>query len=102
MERLRGKVAIVSGAARGMGASHARAIVAEGGRVVIGDVRDMEGAAFAGELGNGALFVHLDVTSLASWQDSVAAARETFGGLHVLVNNAGILNAGSVEDLPDR
>jgi 3alpha(or 20beta)-hydroxysteroid dehydrogenase len=61
MERLHGKVAIVSGAARGMGASHVRAIVAEGGRVVIGDVRDAEGAAFPGELGTGALFVHLDV-----------------------------------------
>jgi 3alpha(or 20beta)-hydroxysteroid dehydrogenase len=85
MDRLTSKIALISGGARGMGASHARAIVAEGGKVVIGDLLDDEGRALAEELGDAARFVHLDVTSPDDWETAVA---------NVLVNNAGIVNFG--------
>jgi 3alpha(or 20beta)-hydroxysteroid dehydrogenase len=104
MNRLNGKVALVSGGARGMGAAHARAIVAEGGKVVIGDILDAEGKALAEELGAGnAAYIRLDVTDAGAWQAAVDLARERFGALNVLVNNAGIMNGGplgeySVED----
>lgn len=94
MNRLDGKIALISGAARGMGASHARAIVAEGGKVVIGDLLDDEGRALADELGDSARYVHLDVTNEDEWAAAVAAAVDTLGGLNVLINNAGILNVG--------
>ena len=90
--RLEGKVALISGGARGMGASHARAMVAEGARVVIGDILDEEGNALADELGDAAVYVHLDVTDRAQWTDAVATTVERFGSLNVLVNNAGIAN----------
>jgi len=92
--RLDSKIALVSGGARGMGASHVRAIVAEGGKVVIGDLLDDEGRALAEELGDAALFVHLDVTSEDDWAAAVATAVDQFGGLNVLVNNAGIVTFG--------
>ena len=95
-ERLRGKVALISGGARGMGASHARAMVAEGAEVVLGDVLDEEGRAVAAELGDHAAYVHLDVTDRAQWRDAVAATVERFGRLNVLVNNAGIVNWGPI------
>ncbi|WP_341253289.1 SDR family oxidoreductase [Euzebya pacifica] len=90
--RLEGKVALISGGARGMGASHARALVAEGARVVIADILDEEGNALADELGEAAAYVHLDVTDRAQWADAVATTVERFGSLNVLVNNAGIAN----------
>ncbi|AXV05004.1 3-alpha-(or 20-beta)-hydroxysteroid dehydrogenase [Euzebya pacifica] len=90
--RLEGKVALISGGARGMGASHARAMVAEGARVVIGDILDEEGNALADELGDAAVYVHLDVTDRAQWADAVATTVKRFGSLNVLVNNAGIAN----------
>lgn len=93
--RLEGKVALVSGAARGMGASHARAMVAHGAKVVLGDVLDAEGEAVAAELGDAAVYVHLDVTDREDWARAVATAVERFGTLNVLVNNAGIVNAGA-------
>jgi 3alpha(or 20beta)-hydroxysteroid dehydrogenase len=100
--RLDDKVALVSGGARGMGASHARMIVAEGGRVVIGDVAVDEGRALEHELGSdSAAFVHLDVTDTASWEQAVRETESRFGGLHVLVNNAGILRSGPIETYPD-
>ena len=74
MARLDGKIALVSGGARGMGASHARAIVAEGGKVVVGDLLDDEGRALAEELGDAARYVHLDVTSEDDWASAVATA----------------------------
>jgi 3alpha(or 20beta)-hydroxysteroid dehydrogenase len=98
MERLNNKIALVSGGARGMGAAHARAIVAEGGQVIIGDLLDDEGKTLADDLGDHAAYAHLDVTDYASWVDAVALAEATFGGLNVLVNNAGILNSGLLED----
>lgn len=97
-QRLTGKVALVSGGARGMGASHVRAMVAEGAKVVFGDILDDQGKAVAAELGDAVRYVHLDVTQPDQWDAAVATACEQFGGLHVLVNNAGILNVGTIED----
>ncbi|MGY2027722.1 glucose 1-dehydrogenase [Nocardia gipuzkoensis] len=92
MGRLTGKVALISGGARGMGAAHARALVAEDARVVLGDVLDDEGAAVAAELGDNAVYVHLDVREPDDWRNAVSEAVERFGSLSVLVNNAGIAN----------
>ncbi|GIG40939.1 SDR family oxidoreductase [Cellulomonas phragmiteti] len=96
MTRLDGRVALVSGGARGLGAAYVRALHGCGASVVIADLLDDEGAALADELGERALFVHLDVTSEESWADAVAAA-VGLGGVDVLVNNAGIANAGRIE-----
>ncbi|KZE93983.1 MULTISPECIES: glucose 1-dehydrogenase [unclassified Agromyces] len=101
MARVSGKVALISGGARGMGASHARLLVAEGAKVVIGDLLDDEGATLAAELGDEhARYVHLDVTDYAQWESAVAAATEAFGRLDIVVNNAGIANFGSIEEYP--
>ena len=91
--RLAGKVALISGGARGMGAAEARLFAREGACVVIGDILDGEGRAVEAEiLGSGgqAAYVHLDVTSEADWERAVAAAVSRFGRLDVLVNNAGV------------
>ncbi len=92
--RLAGRVALISGGASGMGASHARAFVAEGARVMLGDIADDAGRALAAELGEQAAYVHLDVTESADWQAAVTATVERFGLLNVLVNNAGVLDGG--------
>lgn len=100
MRRLEGRVVLVSGGARGIGAAIARAVVEEGGRVVVGDVLDEDGAKVVAELGEQwARFVHLDVTDGAQWRDAVATAESAFGPVGVLVNNAGIVRWGSVADL---
>lgn len=91
MNRLAGKVAIVTGAARGQGAAIARAFAREGAQVVLGDVIDDEGKAVATDIGEAARYVHHDVTDEASWDEVVRTAVEEFGKLDVLVNNAGIL-----------
>jgi 3alpha(or 20beta)-hydroxysteroid dehydrogenase len=96
--RLAGKVALVSGGARGMGASHARALVAEGAKVLFGDILDHEGELVAKEIGDSARYIHLDVTQAEHWERAVAIALTEFGGVDILVNNAGILNIGTVED----
>lgn len=89
MARLTDRVYLISGGARGLGAAQARAIVAEGGKVVIGDVLSELGQALAGELGAACVFQPLDVTSEQQWNDAIAVA-ETLGRLHGLVNNAGV------------
>lgn len=88
--RLEGKVALITGAARGQGEAEARLFVAEGAQVVLGDVLDDEGKAVAEALGDAASYLHLDVTSEDDWASAVDAATQQFGGLHVLVSNAGI------------
>jgi 3alpha(or 20beta)-hydroxysteroid dehydrogenase len=98
MERVLDKVALVSGGARGIGAAVASRLHGEGARIVIGDVLDEGGRVGAEHLGSGALFVHLDVTRPEDWATAVDAAVGTFGSLDVVVNNAGIVNAASIED----
>lgn len=89
MGRLEGKIAIITGAASGFGKGIAEAYAAEGARVVVADL-NLEGAqAVAGEIGNGAIAVRVDVTKRAEVEAMVAAAVEAFGGLDILVNNAG-------------
>ncbi len=90
-QRFAGRVVIVTGAARGMGASHARGFAAEGAKVVLTDTRVEEGAALAASIGPSALFVAHDVASAAGWADVVREAQAAFGEPEVLVNNAGIL-----------
>lgn len=96
--RLTGKVALISGGARGMGASHARALAAEGAEVVCGDLLDAEGESVAADIGAAARYVHLDVTRPDDWEAAVATTVAEFGKLDVLVSNAGIINVGTVED----
>ena len=91
MARLDGKVAIITGGARGMGGATSRLFAAEGAKVVIADVLDKEGAALAEELKGSAIFQHHDVTDEANWSSVVAKAIATFGKVDILVNNAGIL-----------
>ena len=102
MGRVEGKVALISGGARGMGESHARVLVREGAKVVIADLLDAEGAALAAELGENATFIHLDVTKPNEWDAAVAHAISTFGSLNVLVNNAGIANGAALHEFTDR
>ena len=90
MARLDGKIALISGAARGQGAAEARLFVAEGAQVVVGDLLEEPGHALAEELGSAARFVALDVTQEEAWAAAVALAEHEFGGLNVLVSNAGI------------
>lgn len=99
MARLYGKVAIVTGAAQGMGEAHARAFVAEGAKVVLTDVNREGGERLAAELGENALFVTHDVASESDWTDVVRASEKRFGKITVLVNNAGII--GPVKGLLD-
>ena len=99
--RLAGKVAVISGAARGMGAAEARLFAREGARVVIGDVLEAEGAAIEAEIsakGGEAVFVRLDVTRESDWAQAVASTVQRFGKLDVLVNNAGIGGVGRVDE----
>jgi 3alpha(or 20beta)-hydroxysteroid dehydrogenase len=99
MGRLDGKVALITGGARGMGAAHVRRFVGEGARVVFGDVLEEEGARVAADLGDAVRFVRMDVTRPADWQAAVDTALTAFGGLGVLVNNAGILRYRRIEDM---
>jgi 3alpha(or 20beta)-hydroxysteroid dehydrogenase len=89
--KLTGKVAIVTGGSRGQGASHARAMVREGARVALTDVRVELGEALAAELGDAAMFIQHDVSKPADWDRVVAATEEAFGPINILVNNAGIV-----------
>ncbi len=96
---LDGMVAIVTGAARGMGAQHVRGLTAAGARVVATDVLDDLGGALADELGDSVVYRHLDVTNEAEWTDVLASTEAEWGPVGVLVNNAGIVQFGSIENL---
>ncbi|GGK72164.1 SDR family NAD(P)-dependent oxidoreductase [Streptomyces flaveus] len=98
MGKLDGRVVLITGAARGQGEQEARLFVAEGAEVVIGDVLDDQGEALAKELG--ARYVHLDVSQEADWQSAVAAAKEAYGRIDGLVNNAGILRFNDLVSTP--
>src|SRR6202021_1291367 len=103
MSRLSGKVAIITGASQGMGASHARCFVAQGAKVILGDVNEEDGAKLASELGRDALFVKQDVARKADWETIVKLGQERFGHINVLVNNAGIIGAlASTVDLTEQ
>ena len=99
--RLEGKVALISGGARGQGAVEAKLFASEGASVVIGDILDDAGRQVEAEIaesGGSATYVHLDVTSESQWNDAVSAAVDRYGKLDILVNNAGILIRAGVED----
>ncbi|GAA3470775.1 glucose 1-dehydrogenase [Nonomuraea roseola] len=98
MGLLDGKVALITGGARGMGEAHVRLFLEEGARVVFGDVLDDEGKALAEE--TGATYVRHDVRSEAEWGRAVATAVETYGKLDVLVNNAGIIRFRRIAEMP--
>lgn len=99
MGRLTGKVAIITGGARGMGESHVRKFIAEGAKVVLTDLNVEAGRALAGELGENAKFIKQDVSSEADWATVVAEAESAFGSVHILVNNAGISIASSIAQM---
>ena len=97
MDRLKDKIILITGGARGQGAAEARLFVSEGARVVITDVLEDQGRALAAELGQSASFVKHDVTSETDWAAAIAAA-QALGGLHGMVNNAGIYQPARLMD----
>ncbi|MEO5877682.1 MAG: SDR family NAD(P)-dependent oxidoreductase, partial [Streptosporangiaceae bacterium] len=99
MGQLEGKVALITGGARGMGKAHVRRFVAEGAKVVFGDLLEEEGAKLAADLDGDAVFVRMNVTSAEDWAHAVSTAVDTFGKLDVLVNNAGIIKHQRIEDM---
>lgn len=99
MGKLSGKVAIISGAAQGMGEATGRLFAAEGAKVILGDMQTEKGEAVAGEIGEASLFQKLDVRSEEDWQAIVASAVERFGKLDILVNNAAVLHVAGADEL---
>ena len=98
MGRFDGKTVIITGGARGLGASHARGFAAEGANVVVADLLEDEGMAVAAELGGQAIYAPLDVTDALGWASVVQEAEKTFGPVSVLVNNAGVATLGGIEE----
>ena len=101
--RLSGKVALISGAARGLGKADSQIFIDEGANVLLADILDEEGQKITKELNKGATppraaYVHLDVTNADNWESAVKMAESEFGHLNVLVNNAGVLGMAGVED----
>ncbi len=96
---LDGAVAIVTGAARGMGTQHVRGLVGAGAKVVATDVLDDEGRTLADEFGDSVMYRHLDVADADGWETIVAQAEEAWGPVKVLVNNAGIVTFGPIDVL---
>lgn len=99
MGRLDNKVAIITGSAQGMGAAHAKLFVEQGAKVVLTDLNEEKGQAFAAELGENAIFVKQNVANEEDWATVVAKAEEAFGPVNVLVNNAGITMAKNMFDV---
>ncbi len=99
MGQLDGKVALITGGARGMGKAHVRRFVSEGAKVVFGDLLEEEGAKLASEFNGEALFIRMNVTQPEDWEAAVGLAVESFGKLDVLVNNAGIIRVKNIEDM---
>lgn len=96
--RLSGKIAIITGAAQGMGAAHAKLFVEEGAKVVLTDLLEEKGEALVNELGSdNALFVKQDVSSEEDWKNVIKKAKEKFGKIDILVNNAGITTSKTIE-----
>lgn len=98
MDRLKGKVAIITGGASGQGAAEARLFAAEGARVVITDLNEEDGKGLAEAIGGAAIFVVHDVADASSWDGAVSAALGAFGKVNILVNSAGIYAAGRYQD----
>ncbi|MEK3936152.1 glucose 1-dehydrogenase [Sporosarcina sp. FSL W7-1349] len=101
MGSLDGKVAIITGGSRGMGASHVRKFVSEGAKVVFTDILVEEGEALAKELGENARFIKQDVSSATGWDQVVAEAEDKFGPVNILVNNAGIAINKLIEEMTE-
>ena len=106
MDRLKNKIALISGGARGMGATEARLFVSEGARVMVADVLDDQAEALAKDLNSKAgrrisAAVHLDVSRATDWRMAVEACEREFSGLDVLINNAGIARLGGIENTTD-
>lgn len=97
MGRLQDKVAIITGAAKGLGEADARLFAAEGARVILTDVDERNGERVAGEIGERARFLRLDVREEQGWRDLIQQVMDDFGRLDVLVNNAGVVEAGTIE-----
>lgn len=98
MARFSGKVAFVTGAASGIGKATTQLFVAQGAKVVVADINEADGEAVAAANGDAAAFVALDVTKEESWQNALAKAEATFGGVNILVNAAGISPGDTIED----
>lgn len=98
MKRLENKVALITGAANGMGEATARLFIDEGAKVVLGDIEDERGRALAEQLGEAATFIHLDVATASDWAAAVAMAETIYGKLDILVNNAGAYVATRLQD----
>jgi 3alpha(or 20beta)-hydroxysteroid dehydrogenase len=95
--RLQNKIVLLTGAASGMGESHARRVIAEGGYLLMSDIAAEAGEQLAAALGPRAVFVHHDIADEAHWRRAVEQACDAFGGIDVLVNNAGILSKGDIQ-----
>lgn len=101
MGRVAGKVALITGAANGQGAAEARLFAAEGAAVLLTDIDDRNGAAVAAEIvaaGGKAIYLHQDISSESDWQTAIGAAQDSFGGLNVLVNNAGVVPRKTLDE----
>ena len=97
MGRVEGKVAIITGAAKGLGEADARTLAREGAKVILTDVDEANGARIAAEIGNAARFVRQDVRDEAGWKSLIADVMATEGRLDILVNNAGVVEVGNIE-----